>query len=1244
MPPDPPAKGTRRPIRLGKYEVIRHIATGGMGAVYLARDTVLGREVALKVLPPEMAKNEAARKRFEQEASHAAKLRHENIVTLFDVGEVNGAHFLAMEFIEGTDLHEYISRKGRLDAEEARRIVIQAAKALDHAYKQGIIHRDIKPSNFLIVGQNDQLVVKMTDLGLARKADDDETRLTRDGTTVGTVDYMAPEQARDSRKADIRSDIYSLGCTLYHMLAGQAPFPEGGLTEKLYKHVEEEPPDVRQFNPKVSDALRTVLGRMLAKKPGDRYQTPADLLKDLTHLERVAVPGAERDVLAGLALAMDEQPAAEKKAPDPAPRRRPPPSPGPRGPVHRRPMAPKQETVSRAASETEEIAAPSKSLPWLYAAGGGLLIGLVVVGVLALRSGHKAAPLVEGTKEVAAGGRETAASPGPATKVELKPAVDLKPTGPAWLYPGAATLPAAELWEKLQAPWAKDPPPPPDTPVFKVSRLPRNGEERSFASLAAACAGAEAGRLTIIEIDDNGPLFEAPVAVNGRSLILRAAPQRRPLLVWDLGAATPGAAGKSLHFLSLTQGSLTLENIDVVLKWTESSITEPVGLVQVLDGDFLARRCTFSVAGTHPAGLALARLDGTRPGCKARLSHCYGRGAGLVALDLRSPAAEALVDGSLLVGGERPLLHVACRNAQLTTVRVARSTLVTEQTLVQVRPASPADTNPALNWFGWDALLTRSNPQTGGELLDVRECLQTNALRWHADNCLYAGWRTLLAGPGAIPWTETDLNAWHQRWQQPAGDKAVFHTWPPVSPHNLAEIPADNYRVKEADKEVSFAASADPRTPLGCDLNSLPHGRDSWLAWTYDRFVMGTVTEAQASEVPAAVEGLYQGERIDLAKTDLGAHLQDVQKSLPFAPRVVMQLYSSGDPQKTRPSSPIHVQGCTLVLAFERPEEKAKAPALPVMLMPNDKSISRQDGMIDVDNGSLEIIGGEIRFPNYNLALLPPYILRVRGGDLRLLGCRLIGPLGQAPPTYRGLIRLDGPDKPRPEGEELTRACAVTESVLISGRAGLLSAGAGVRLRVQQSVVLAGTDAISFDPGPATRARVNVQCSLEYNTLAAKGAILRVADVPHLPGVLEPLVIQSKANVFLNPFAEPSPRCGLLRYEGDALARGLLLWQAEGNVYDAKRLAYYVASTPPAAARQPHAMLARLWGSVGDRKAVLDRVPLVQRTFDLDKLDLAKGLDPLALALTLPPVPRSQERPPGADLGQLGIQKVKPPR
>jgi tRNA A-37 threonylcarbamoyl transferase component Bud32/tetratricopeptide (TPR) repeat protein len=272
---------------LGRYQVLGHIASGAMGAVYRALDPVSRQEVALKVLLPKFTVGKpAAVDRFRQEALLGAKLRHENIVTLHEFGVAEDTYFLVMELVEGVPLSDYLQEHGPLGVEEARHVLTQIVRALQHAHAHGLVHRDIKPANILLTLQGGRSVAKLADFGLARVACEEDFRLTREGFTVGTVDYMAPEQARDSTAADIRSDLYSLGCTFYHMLTGQPPFSQGTLTERLFRHAEAEPPDARLFNPDIPPGLIEVLRRMLAKRPADRYQTPEELLNDLLPRQR----------------------------------------------------------------------------------------------------------------------------------------------------------------------------------------------------------------------------------------------------------------------------------------------------------------------------------------------------------------------------------------------------------------------------------------------------------------------------------------------------------------------------------------------------------------------------------------------------------------------------------------------------------------------------------------------------------------------------------------------------------------------------------------------------------------------------------------------------------------------------------------------------------------------------------------------------------------------------------------------
>ncbi len=231
--------------KVDRYVLLDLLGQGGMGRVYLARDTRLNRRVALKILSPERISNPRAIARFQREARVGAQLQHENLVRMYDFGESNSRHYLVMEYIEGKTIGSLISDQGPMPPATAAALVRQVALGLEHAHRKGLIHRDVNPYNILVTHDG---TAKLADLGLAIDLAN-EDRVTRDGSTVGTFDYVAPEQARNSQSADIRSDIYSLGCTLYHMIAGHVPFPGASLPEKLFSHQTIEPTPLSELRP-----------------------------------------------------------------------------------------------------------------------------------------------------------------------------------------------------------------------------------------------------------------------------------------------------------------------------------------------------------------------------------------------------------------------------------------------------------------------------------------------------------------------------------------------------------------------------------------------------------------------------------------------------------------------------------------------------------------------------------------------------------------------------------------------------------------------------------------------------------------------------------------------------------------------------------------------------------------------------------------------------------------------------------
>jgi len=289
--PDSAAKPTDIPLgaRLGHLELLEYIGGGGMGRVYRALDTRLRRTVALKVLSRDQSGQLETLMRFRNEARSAARLSHEGIAQVYFVGEDDGLPFIAFEFVEGINIRDLVARQGALPLAEALSYTLQVAEALAHTASQNVVHRDIKPSNVLITSAGR---AKLIDMGLARmqKVGDSASDLTASGVTLGTFDYISPEQARDPRIADIRSDIYSLGCTLFFMLTGRPPFPEGTVLQKLLQHQGIEPPDIRELRPDLSEEVSRLIRKMMAKEPRRRFQDASKLIEGLLSLaEQIGV-------------------------------------------------------------------------------------------------------------------------------------------------------------------------------------------------------------------------------------------------------------------------------------------------------------------------------------------------------------------------------------------------------------------------------------------------------------------------------------------------------------------------------------------------------------------------------------------------------------------------------------------------------------------------------------------------------------------------------------------------------------------------------------------------------------------------------------------------------------------------------------------------------------------------------------------------------------------------------------------
>lgn len=675
--------------KVGRYTIIKKIGQGGMGAVFLANDTQLKRQVALKVLPKDKAENPTLVKRFKAEAQAAAQLKHDNIVAIHDAGEADGLLYIALEFIDGTDAHTIVSKRGPMPAKRAMDVIRQIALALQHAHEQKIVHRDIKPSNLLIAkgGQ-----VKLADMGLARSIDESlETNITRAGTTVGTVDYMSPEQARNSKSADIRSDLYSLGATWFHLLTGHPPFPEGSMLNKLNAHAAKPRPDVRDENDSVSENVAVMIKRLLAVNPEDRYQTPAELLEDLDNENLTRGPMSLKD-LAALAEedTGDDEPARPKaayKKPEPK--------------ESKQLMAPTAEIPVMPTQPLKETAASGFNIgslkPLMIVVGIAVVIGGLgwltskFGGAVATSSNPGSNPFDRGSED----GSNEALSVNEASADNKSGDNDQKNLLTSRTPGAGSTKGPKPLTGSSKAATAKDTGTKPESPQTGSLYLPplvplgRDGEVRFVpewiteagtpvpATLKTTFVG---GGLTgleqvptlgqalrelpqsggVVELVSDGPHFLEPLELRDVATVaIRAATGTRPVLVL---VAEPDQPYDAL--VKLTNASLSLEGLDIRLFSRQFQTSDPLTLIQIRGGDLAAIRCSFTLAGTRPGKTFVFGVEGKvvrsdpKDSSAARLltRDCLVRGSSLGVFQLDLAAVDLVASRCAFATGASPVL------------------------------------------------------------------------------------------------------------------------------------------------------------------------------------------------------------------------------------------------------------------------------------------------------------------------------------------------------------------------------------------------------------------------------------------------------------------------------------------------------------------------------------------------------------------------------------------------------------
>lgn len=581
-------------IALGHFVVESRIGTGGMGTVFLARDESLQRPVALKILGPSQTSDPASVQRFVNEARAAARLDHDHVARVFYYGEDQGLHYIAFEYVQGTNLRDLIRARGRLEPAECVGYAVQLAAALCHTSTCGVVHRDIKPSNIIITPQGK---AKLVDLGLARKESlETSAHLTVAGTTLGTFDYISPEQAKDPRNVDVRSDIYSLGCTLYHMLTGELPYPEGTVLQRLLDHQDKEPPDPAAKVRRVSPALSALVRKMMAADPKRRCASAEDLLRDLL-------------IIAG-AMGLQAMPADSAVMSAWAPRR-----PG---------FWAQNGAWISAASLLIVAVLVLQAFPGLIHRFDGSTLATSAEPTIDLRSDPRAqtrsdsgtsttsadvstsiasatlASTAPNTTGIIAGGTahrgvddsaEANRSSASGTKPHMAPfdlpplvpanlgaraTVDTEPPGPFKIAEAPAIerrprpggdVPAAAAADAVGTPSATVGKPH-DATIDSSGPFTIAGTGKSYATLEAACTEAREQATIELNFDGRAPAAERPLRLNQKRLVIQAAKGRRPIL-WF--APRDGFVDPSLtRMITVIGGELRLQNIGLELRVPDS--------------------------------------------------------------------------------------------------------------------------------------------------------------------------------------------------------------------------------------------------------------------------------------------------------------------------------------------------------------------------------------------------------------------------------------------------------------------------------------------------------------------------------------------------------------------------------------------------------------------------------------------------------------------------------------------------